>query len=296
MEKINKEEFNLLKENKVITHNCSVKMDKSVFAFEGKGNIIYFNGCTDESVVKLKDTRITCLGDNNLIFINSSGGAIKVKIRVSHACNIFIGENVKTPSPMPVSLISNERSNIHIGSNCLFARDIFIRTSDMHMIYDIKTKCRINKNQDVYIGDHVWIGQNVSIMKGAVIGNGSVVGNCAVCTGTKTSKVNSIYVGSPAKLVKEGIFWSLRGTNKTTEKELDEGVFDSISSANDRYDDYYCYDNSNMKNTKAEFDKIRDLRKIEDRISFLEKFSKNKDSLSKPVKANDKCFLRKFIN
>ena len=39
------------------------------------------------------------------------------------------------------------------------ARNVRIRPSDGHILYDINTKEPLNKGEDV-IGNHVWIGMN----------------------------------------------------------------------------------------------------------------------------------------
>ena len=93
-----------------------------------------------------------------------------------------------------------------ILKNSLFANNITIRPSDVHKIIDMKTSLKINKPRKICIGEHVWIGENCTLLKGCSIPNCSVLGSCSVLT--KSFDIsNTLYVGVPAKLVKENIRW-----------------------------------------------------------------------------------------
>lgn len=266
-------EIESLQENKVIVEDCTLNMIGSNIVFHGKGNVVIFSGKNPKSKVYLRRSKIECLGDNNLVFINPSKRGMSLVIRLGHGCNVFVGKGFSAASP--VRIFANEKTNVHIGFNCLFAREVFIRTSDMHMMYDIKTKNRINPNKDVFIGDHVWVGQGVHILKGTVIGSGSVVGDGALCSNDKIDKVNCVYIGSPANKHREGIVWTLRGCNKTTEEELEQGVFDTIGTE-DGFKDFYVFQQSDVDKSRKLFSKIRNKETMEERIAFIRRFKRKR--------------------
>ena len=95
---------------------------------------------------------------------------------------------------------------IEVGKDCMFSNTIVVRTSDSHPIYKMETGERINQPKSVVIGDHVWIAPNAKIMKGAIIGAGSVIGSDTMVN--KTIPSNCLAVGTPAKIVKENIYWT----------------------------------------------------------------------------------------
>lgn len=126
---------------------------------------------------------------------------------IDFGVNIDIGENVEIVADM---------GRIHIGSNVLMARGVYIRSSN-HQFSDPKrlimdqghyTKKVSYKNIEygVVIEDDIWIGANVIILSGAMIGKGSVIGAGSVVTGTIPPF--SIAAGSPARVI------SKRGLHK----------------------------------------------------------------------------------
>lgn len=56
-----------------------------------------------------------------------------------------------------------EGMNITIGEDCMFAKNIELRTGDNHAIF--QGNKRLNKGGSISIGNHVWIGANAKIMK-----------------------------------------------------------------------------------------------------------------------------------
>ncbi len=97
-------------------------------------------------------------------------------------------------------------SKVVIGDDCMLAYDIDIRTGDSHAIFD-EFGNRINKAQDVIVGDHVWVAAHSIILKGTTIGTGSIVATGAVVPG-RVYPANCILAGNPATPVKPGIRWS----------------------------------------------------------------------------------------
>ena len=265
MEKVVDNDFSQLTKNKIILENCELELKESSIQFNGEGNVIIFRGGinSNQRRVLLEKSDITCLGNNNLIFIYASKYALRLVIKLGYGCNVYIGENLYTDMP-PTNLISNEKSNIVIGEWGLFARDVWLRTSDMHMIYDIESKNRINPNKDVFIGKHVWLGQDVHCLKGTIVGSGSCVGLGSLISNDNTKECNAIYVGRPAKMVRSGITWRHKGTKSVLEEEVEKGTYQVLK------DDRYIYDSeevlSEIEKMKSNLSKLRDM---EERIDYL---------------------------
>lgn len=97
-----------------------------------------------------------------------------------------------------------EGKNITIGEDCMFARNIELRTGDNHAIF--QNGKRLNKGSSISIGNHVWVGANVKILKGVVVPSGSVIGNASLVTKVLEEE-NAIYAGTPTRLIKSNICW-----------------------------------------------------------------------------------------
>ncbi len=52
---------------------------------------------------------------------------------------------------------------VEIGNSCMFSIPIGLFQVDGHHIFDLNTKERINKNKNIYIGNHVWVGMLASL-------------------------------------------------------------------------------------------------------------------------------------
>ena len=63
-------------------------------------------------------------------------------------------------------------ANLRIGEECLVSREVVIRNSDIHPIYEKGAEHteenRQNSPQDLEIGRHVWIGSRAFLSKGAI--------------------------------------------------------------------------------------------------------------------------------
>ena len=100
----------------------------------------------------------------------------------------------------------HEPSRVVVGSNCLWANGT-LTSSDYHSIISATTGQRINRSQDIVIGDRVWFGMDYLVLKGAEIGNDSVIAAKSVVT-QGIYPQNVILAGNPARIVKENIKWS----------------------------------------------------------------------------------------
>jgi acetyltransferase-like isoleucine patch superfamily enzyme len=154
----------------------------------------------------LNDVAFNIWGDGHAVHIGANcrfveGGEIYIW---AERCSIDIGENCRFGN---VHLaITEPARRISIGADCMFGRDIDVRTDDSHAIVDAETGTRINPGADVLIADRVWVGSHCSILKGAVVSTDSVVGTRSVVTG-RFPDPNVIIAGAPAREIRRGICW-----------------------------------------------------------------------------------------
>lgn len=175
------------------------KLTNSQININGKNNILI---CEDD--VSLWNCRLDFNNDNSIIYL--SGNSFDYYFNIS--CNgnnvCFIGKNNYFNGQL--HLILSESKNIFIGNDCMFSHGISVRTADAHLLYNSKTKERINYSKSIYIGDHVWLGQNVIILKGSQIGSGATIGAGSIIS-NKVIPSNTTFAGSPARLIHEDSFW-----------------------------------------------------------------------------------------
>ena len=192
--------FKQVYENNNTIYGDLSKQHNLKFEFKGKDNILFFAGSS-------ANLNITFNGNNALVFV---GDRARVNGNIDIRTNglLFVGQN-STFNGIRITL--HEGKNIIFGNDCMFSWQIWLRSGDSHMIYDSKTHQRANFSKSIYIGDHIWCGQEAAILKGAFVASGSVLGAKSVNSGGMKFS-NSIYVGNPAKLIKEGIFWSREGS------------------------------------------------------------------------------------
>lgn len=98
-------------------------------------------------------------------------------------------------------------AGIAIGSDCLVAAGVIIRSSDMHVIADRAGGEPINSPAEVVVGDGVWLAAEAALMKGSRIPPGCVVGFRSVVT-EAFDEPDCVITGSPARVVRRGITWS----------------------------------------------------------------------------------------
>jgi len=185
----------------------------------GSNNNILLQGATHKSVV-----RISVFGNDNVIHIGMIYKALNPIIVIgSHVyadrCKVYIGDRFSC-EPNCEFLIANTGSNLQIGNDCMFSREIVLRTGESpHLIFNSVTEEYLDQSDGVSIGNHVWVGERAYITKKAEISDNSIVAACAVVT-KKFSACNVAIGGNPARIIKEGIRW-----------ERNHGVLDRNSAA-----------------------------------------------------------------
>ena len=90
---------------------------------------------------------------------------------------------------------------ISIGSGCLFARDVTLRSDDVHTIKIDGYEA----SRPITLGNHVWVGQGATILKGVTVGDGAVIAAKALVL--KDVPAQALVGGVPAKIIRENIEW-----------------------------------------------------------------------------------------
>ncbi|WP_420393213.1 acyltransferase [Acuticoccus sp.] len=161
-----------------LTFGANVRLRNAKFRFLGKG--------APTSIV---------IGDD--VFVNQAADFDL------HATRIVIGNGVRIIKKSQFIVAGG--ATLEIGAGCLLA-NVRIRTNDMHKVVDVATGEWLNPAGDVVLEPRVWLAEDVKIYKGVRIGEGSVVGACSVVTSDLPAQ--SLCVGVPARVVRQGVTWA----------------------------------------------------------------------------------------
>nr|MDN1009609.1 acyltransferase [Escherichia coli] len=171
-----------------------------------KENKVQFNGNNNKLIieddVECRWLTVIFRGDNNYVRIHKNS-KIKGDIVATKGSKVIIGRRTTIGAGFEVV---TDKCNVTIGHDCMIARDVILRASDGHPIFDIHSKKRINWAKDIIISSYVWVGRNVSIMKGVSVGSGSVIGYGSIVTKDVPSMCAA--AGNPAKIIKRNIIWA----------------------------------------------------------------------------------------
>ncbi len=177
-----------VKTKNTLLHRCSLKN-------QGRQNTIIINNAV------LEDCSFVLLG-NNLQVILDGGVFHHVQFWLEDTDSlIHIGKDTTIEG---AHIAAIEGHSVTIGKDCMLSEDVVITNSDSHSI--LSNNIRINPAKDVKIGDHCWLGRRVTVLKGVIIPDNCVIGTNSTVTKSPESPA-SIYAGSPAKLVRQGVSW-----------------------------------------------------------------------------------------
>jgi acetyltransferase-like isoleucine patch superfamily enzyme len=174
------------------------------------GLSININGNNNEIRIELPanfiSTSIVMDGDNNKFILKTT---LHRNIRhttfgLEGGSEIYVGSGMS--SYRDINIVAKNGKNIHIGNECMFAREIMVRNNDGHIILDNVTKEIINAPEDIFIGDNVWIGMRSMILKGSHIPNGSIIGAMSLVN-KKFEQENILIAGVPARQIRENVEW-----------------------------------------------------------------------------------------
>lgn len=161
---------------------------------------------------------------NNTLLIGDRFIANNLKIVFKgHNCRLIIGNDVRLTghilivgqgrevmigdrtTAQGVYILSRD-ANVTIGADCMLSREIEIRSTDVHKIYDRDSGERVNPAADVHIANNVWIAARAIVSKGASVAQGCVIGAAAFVNKAHTEE-HVVLAGAPANIVKHNIRW-----------------------------------------------------------------------------------------
>jgi len=218
---MNKKEL-VVKYRPLVKIACAVHNLRNVFRKRSPGSVDVSVGCallrkvsfdargrnnqvTVGDFSRLYNCTFYIFGSNNTIRIDKWCSLTNAEFYIEDDNNeIVIGEHTVIAGKTHLAAI--EGTKISIGQDSLFSSDVDLRTGDSHSLLNLEGK-RINRSEDIVIGDHVWVGTKATCLKGAQVPAHSVVGACSLVTG-RFDKPNCVLAGVPAKVVKEGVDWS----------------------------------------------------------------------------------------
>jgi acetyltransferase-like isoleucine patch superfamily enzyme len=133
---------------------------------------------------------------------------VKGRVKLGPGVGVVTGPNARLTigdnTYITASSVVYCAKEIEIGSNCAIAWNTTIMDTDFHHIY-YPDGTQNELTAPVRIGDKVWIGCNTTILKGVTIGDNAVIGANTLVN--KDVPPNSLAVGNPMRIVREGIDW-----------------------------------------------------------------------------------------
>jgi acetyltransferase-like isoleucine patch superfamily enzyme len=122
-----------------------------------------------------------------------------VQVNVAPGAEVRIGDRTHVN---PNSRILAAEA-ISIGADCAISWSVEVMDFDAHAMQ--REGESVPGAAPIAIGDRVWVGARATILKGVEIGDGAVIGAGAVVT--RSVPPRALAVGSPARVVREGVQW-----------------------------------------------------------------------------------------
>lgn len=181
--------------NIVLLHKNAPPPQKAHLIFNGNDNLVLIDEqCALDGYVICGTG---CIG----VFLGHQH-SLKVGIDLYNFGELFWGKKARTYG---ARLWIDGGRRVTVGDDCMFSEGIKIRTTDHHSIIDLVAGEQINFTSDVSIEPHVWLGDNTTVMKGVTVGAGAIVG--AGSTVTRSVPPAELWVGSPARMLRQGVSW-----------------------------------------------------------------------------------------
>lgn len=141
-------------------------------------------------------------------------------IRVLPKAILKIGGNVKISNKTKIICYDY----IWIKDNTRIAWECQVLDTSFHYIRDIQTKTVSNITSPIVIGAHNWIGNRVTIMKGVETPDYTIAGACSLLNKKYQIPEYSLIAGSPAKLIKTGIYRCLDDEEAMIRKQQSDNI------------------------------------------------------------------------
>jgi acetyltransferase-like isoleucine patch superfamily enzyme len=193
---------------------------------DGDGNSVLIGRNAD-----IRRLSVELYGKDNKIIIER-GSKINARIICKGDGNlVHIGHHVELNEAY---LQAEYGTNIVIGAWGIYSVGLVVRSGDSHSVVDIKTLRRINQPDSIHISERVWAGYRVSIMKGVRIQPDTIIAAASVVTRSPKDG-RCIIAGTPAKIVRRGVFWDKRSLPEDVEDSFWQ---DSLKYRGINRDDY----------------------------------------------------------
>ena len=204
---------NFADDNRLLTDGTLEELPKLTFVrhiLDGKP----ISGCRFEIPSTTKGAIRIAVSDSNSVVKIGAHTRLILDLRLWRSPYVEIGDYTTINSARFVA----DKSDIIVGSDCMFSDEILIQSSDQHGIWDLATGTLVNGGRRrIEIQDHVWVGRKVTVMPDVTVGAGSLLGTGA--TVTKSIEMCSVAVGVPAKTVRSGISWTRHPSQKNVREE-----------------------------------------------------------------------------
>lgn len=234
-----------------------IELKNAQIEWKGTGNVLYCVG-----KIQLENCKLRFTGNHSLIYFDENLYPFSIDIRVGNDSVFYLGKDCYLNKTS--HMYATERKNILIGNQCLLSFECYFRTADPHLIYDTKTKQRLNFSKSILIGDHVWIGQNVLLLKNTVIGSGAIIGGNSVVSGKKLSS-NTVYAGNPIKKIRSHVFYGKHMS--THDFDLEQEHNSEILDIDD-----YCYEQDKYTVDFVQIDKqLQQFHTVFEKIDYIQK-------------------------
>ncbi|KAF1297239.1 hypothetical protein BAU15_06740 [Enterococcus sp. JM4C] len=226
-------------------------------AFKGERNVVVVDKGTN-----ITNSSITFEGNDSLVYIKKSRNPVNIRASVFSETCLFIDTGASFNGAISISL--SERENVLIGKDCMFSFGIWLRTSDVHLIYDLQGN-RINNSKGIILGDHIWVGQDVHFTKGSMVGSGTVVGAKSLVSGILSS--NCTYAGIPCRKIKSDTFWDRPSTHNYSREQTKESQKYKGNIANFNF---VKKNKGNLSEKIAVYNALKELKSVPEKIKLIE--------------------------
>jgi len=148
------------------------------------------------------------IGSQSRIYINRIENRLDIgnNVNISRNCFIQPYKYIKIGNNVNIQHGVEIHGEVSIGNDVIIAEGVFM-TSANH-IFDREKGLTIREQDKKYsnvkpivIEDDIWLGRNVTVLQGVTIKKGCVIGAGSVVT--KDTEEYSVYVGVPAKKIKD---------------------------------------------------------------------------------------------
>ena len=117
-----------------------IELKNAQIEWKGTGNVLYCVG-----KIQLENCKIRFTGNHSLIYFDENLYPFSIDIRVGNDSVFYLGKDCYLNKTSHI--YATERKNILIGNQCLLSFDCYFRIADPHLIYDTKTKQRLDQEQ-----------------------------------------------------------------------------------------------------------------------------------------------------